>query len=185
MGIFQIFFMGLGLSMDAFAIALCQGLIMGKIKIGKTTKIAFTFGIFQTIMPILGFYIGNIFSGKVSQYSNIIAFIILGYLGINMIREARKTDDCCTEDGCSSKALLALGIATSIDALAIGFTFSFLKDFNIFISSGEIGIITFIISAAGVVLGTKFGTLLESKAQYLGGIILIIIGIKSLAGNFA
>ena len=85
LGIFQIFFMGLGLSMDAFAISLCQGLIMGKIKIGKTTKIAFTFGIFQTIMPILGFYIGNIFSGKVSQYSNIIAFIILGYLGINMI----------------------------------------------------------------------------------------------------
>mgnify|MGYP005925805001 CR=1 FL=1 len=110
---------------------------------------------------------------------------VIEYLGINMIREARKTDDCCTEDGCSSKALLALGIATSIDALAIGFTFSFLKDFNIFISSGEIGIITFIISAAGVVLGTKFGTLLESKAQYLGGIILIIIGIKSLAGNFA
>ncbi|HJH06354.1 MAG TPA: manganese efflux pump MntP family protein [Fusobacterium ulcerans] len=185
MGFFQIFLIGVGLSMDAFAISLCQGLIMGKVKIGKTAKIAFTFGIFQAIMPILGYYVGSIFSGKVSQYSNIIAFIILGYLGFNMIREARKENYCCTDEGCSSKALLALGIATSIDALAIGFTFSFLKNFNIFVSSIEIGIITFIISAVGVVLGTKFGTLLESKAQYLGGIILILIGIKSLAGNFA
>lgn len=184
MGFFQIFLIGVGLSMDAFAISLCQGLVMGKIKVSKITKIAFTFGIFQAIMPILGFYVGSIFSGRVSQYSNIIAFIILGYLGFNMIREARKENNCCTEDSCSSKTLLALGIATSIDALAIGFTFSFLKNFNIFVSSGEIGIITFIISAAGVALGTKFGTLLESKAQYLGGTILIIIGIKSLAGNF-
>lgn len=170
--------------MDAFAVSLCQGLIMGKVKMRKTVRIAFIFGIFQTIMPILGFCIGSIFSGKVSQYSNIIAFIILGYLGFNMIREARKENNCCTENGCSSKALLALGIATSIDALAIGFTFSFLKNFNIFMSSTGIGIITFIISAIGVVLGTKFGTLLESRAQYLGGMILIIIGIKSLTENF-
>lgn len=185
MGFFQIFLIGVGLSMDAFAISLCQGLIMGKVKIAKTVKIAFTFGIFQTIMPIIGFYVGSIFSGKVSQYSNIIAFIILGYLGFNMIREARKEDNCCTDEGCSSKTLLVLGVATSIDALAIGFTFSFLNDFNIWLSSSEIGIITFIISGLGVILGTKFGTLLESKAQYLGGTILILIGIKSLAGNFA
>lgn len=184
MGFFQIFLIGIGLSMDAFAISLCQGLVMGKVKIGKTIKIALTFGLFQTVMPILGFYVGSIFSGKVSQYSNIIAFIILGYLGFNMIREAIKENNCCTEDGCSSKALLALGIATSIDALAIGFTFSFLKNFNILVSSSEIGIITFIVSSIGVVLGTKFGTLLESKAQYLGGTILIIIGIKNLIGNF-
>lgn len=185
MNIFQIFLIGVGLSMDAFAISLCQGLSMRKVEFEHTVKTAFTFGIFQAIMPLAGFYVGSIFSNRISQYGNIIAFIILAYLGYKMIKEGRETDsgDCCSQ-AADMKKLLLLGIATSIDALAVGFTFSLVPDMNIYFSSVLIGITTFIISAAGVFTGNKFGTLFESKAQYLGGSILILIGVKTLLGNF-
>lgn len=189
MGFFQIFLIGVGLSMDAFAVSLCKGLGMKKVLLKSAILIGGTFGIFQAVMPLIGFYAGELFSSKISQYSGIVTFIILLFLGINMIKEGKESSCECDENGCSldgaEKGLLALGVATSIDALAIGFTFSLTPMMpNIFLSVALIGITTFTISIIGVYAGRKFGTLLESKAQYLGGIILILIGVKSLMGIF-
>lgn len=184
MNVFQIFLIGIGLSMDAFAISLCQGLAMKKIEVKNAFKTASVFGGFQALMPLIGFFLGNIFSNKISQYGNIIAFIILAYLGYKMIKEGREADSC--DVGCQTtdiKKLLALGVATSIDALAVGFTFSLVPNINIYFSVILIGITTFMISSAGVFTGNKFGTMFGSKAQYLGGIILILIGVKTLMGS--
>lgn len=189
MGFFQIFLIGVGLSMDAFAVSLCKGLAMKKILLRAVLLIGGTFGIFQAVMPLIGFYAGEIFSSKISQYSGFLTFIILLFLGIHMIKEGKENNCECDENGCSlddaEKGLFALGIATSIDALAVGFAFSLDPATpNIFLSVALIGITTFTISIIGVYAGKKFGTLLESKAQYLGGIILISLGVKSLVGIF-
>ena len=189
MNILQVILIGIGLSMDAFAISLCHGLCKKNITLNDILQPAIIFGGFQALMPIIGFFIGSIFNEKISQYGNIIAFVILVYLGINMIKEARNEEheECsCQTDKKENnlKNLLFMGIATSIDALAIGFTFSLMKVTNIYFQGSIIGIVTFIIAGCGVIMGHKFGTLLESKAQYLGGAILILIGIKTLIGNF-
>lgn len=189
MGFFQIFLIGVGLSMDAFAVSLRKGLGMKKVFFRAAALIGGVFGFFQAVMPLTGYYAGSIFSSKISQYSGYVTFIILVFLGINMIKEGKESSCECDENGCdieeAGKGLLALGIATSIDALAVGFTFSLTEVMpNIFLSVTLIGIITFVISAAGVYMGRKFGTLLESKAQFLGGSILILLGAKSLLGVF-
>lgn len=173
--------------MDAFAISLCKGLTMRNRVLRNATVVGFVFGFFQAVMPLIGFHIGAVFSSKISMYGGYVTFIILGFLGINMIKEGHE-ESSCNENHCDtavSKGLFALGVATSIDALAVGFTFSLSENIpNIYASVLLIGVTTFIISAAGVFIGKKFGTLLESKAQYLGGIILILLGVKSLAGTF-
>lgn len=175
--------------MDAFAVSLCKGLTMKKVLFKAAFLIGLVFGAFQAGMPLAGYYVGEIFSSKIAQYSGFITFIILGFLGINMIKEGHENKCECEENECNlseaGKGLLALGIATSIDALAVGFTFSLTNTMpNIFLSVAIIGITTLIISMGGVYLGRKFGTFLESKAQYLGGFILIAIGIKSLISVF-
>jgi putative Mn2+ efflux pump MntP len=189
LNILQVILIGIGLSMDAFAISLCHGLCKKHVSLNDILQPAIIFGGFQALMPIIGFFIGSIFNEKISQYGNIIAFIILVYLGINMIKEARSEE--CEECSCkidkkenNLKNLLFMGVATSIDALAVGFTFSLTEVTNIYFQGSVIGIVTFIIAGCGVIMGHKFGTLLESKAQYLGGAILILIGIKTLIGNF-
>lgn len=188
MNILQVILIGIGLSMDAFAISLCHGLCKKHISINDIIQPAIVFGGFQALMPIIGFFIGSIFNEKISQYGNIIAFIILVYLGINMIKEAKNEGNeecsCKTDKGNNLKNLLFMGIATSIDALAVGFTFSLMKVTNIYFQASIIGIVTFIIAGCGVAMGHKFGTILESKAQYLGGAILVLIGVKTLIGNF-
>lgn len=186
MNILQFILIGIGLSMDAFAISLCHGLCKKNNSLSNIFQPAIIFGIFQALMPIIGFFIGNLFNEKISQYGNIIAFFILTYLGINMIKEAKSEEDDKnnSEENTGIKNLFFLGIATSIDALAVGFTFSLTKIINIYFPALIIGIVTFFIAGSGVIIGNKFGTLLGNKAQYLGGIILILIAVKTLITNF-
>ena len=160
---------GISLAMDAFAICLCQGLTTKENKEILALKLGITFGAFQAIMPWLGYSVGNI-----------LAFIILLLIGINMIKEGKEEEKCEVLIGL--KALLGLGIATSIDALAVGLSFAMNGQEKIYLSVGIIGIVTFIISVIGTNLGSKVGELLGSKAHYFGGIVLILIGVKSLIG---
>lgn len=182
MQLLQFFLIGVSLAMDAFAICLCQGMVSQKDKISLGIKLGVTFGIFQTLMPYIGFYIGNIFSSKVSTYGNIIAFIILVLIGINMIRESGEDGDENISLGL--KSLFVLGVATSIDALAIGLSFSIEGIKNIYTPAMIIGIVTFFICFSGTYLGKKVGSILQNKAHRFGGAILILIGIKTLAENF-
>lgn len=188
LNILQVILIGISLSMDAFAISLCHGLCKKHISLNDILQPAIIFGGFQALMPIIGFFIGSIFNEKISQYGNIIAFIILVYLGINMIKEAReeKKEECSckTDKEDNLKNLLFMGVATSIDALAVGFTFSLMKVTNIYFQASIIGVVTLGIAGLGVAMGHKFGTLLERRAQYLGGTILILIGMKTLISNF-
>lgn len=172
---------GISLAMDAFAICICQGLHLKENKFFMAIKLGVVFGLFQTLMPLLGFYLGNIFSSKISTYGNIISFIILVAIGINMIRE--NNDENCKVI-INLKELLILGIATSIDAFAIGLSLAIKGEKDILIVAIIIGIVTFIISFLGTTLGNKIGKILENKAHYLGGGILILLGIKALVSNF-
>lgn len=171
---------GVSLAMDAFAICLCQGLATKENREVLALKLGITFGAFQAVMPWLGYEIGNTFSDKVSTYGNILAFIILLLIGINMIKEGKEEEECKTIIGL--KSLLILGVATSVDALAVGLSFAMNGQQRILLSVGVIGIVTFIISVIGANLGSRIGELLGSKAHYFGGIVLILIGIKSLLG---
>ncbi len=175
----EIFLIGIGLAMDAFAVSICKGLSMKKINYKKTIIIALYFGIFQAIMPVIGYFLGTTFESLVTQIDHWIAFILLGIIGINMIKEAfsKESENC--NDKVDFKTMILLAIATSIDALAVGITFAFLKT-EILSAVTMIGIITFILSLIGVKIGNKFGDKHEKNAEILGGIILILMGIKIL-----
>lgn len=184
MGIFEIFLIGIGLAMDAFAVSLTEGLTLKRLKFNSIMKPALVFGIFQAFMPLLGWFIGGFVSHSMSAYANYIAFLLLTIVGGKMILEARKEEkdeeEERTEQDEPSSNIFMLGIATSIDALAIGFTFSLIPNFDITAAIAIIGTVTFAIAATGVYFGHKFGQMLGSKAEYLGGIILVIMGIKAL-----
>ncbi len=179
MGIIEIVLVGIGLAMDAFAVSICKGLSMKKIDMKKTLIIATYFGIFQAGMPIIGFTLGTGFESFVTQIDHWIAFILLSFIGINMIRESFNNEEEEKVDDVSPKTMIILAIATSIDALAVGITFAFLE-VNIIFAVLMIGVITFIISILGVFIGNRFGNKFEKSAQILGGVILIFIGIKIL-----
>lgn len=171
-----------GLSMDAFAVAVCKGLCMPKINRTYTFLIGLFFGGFQALMPLIGWILGKQFESYITDYDHWIAFVLLALIGGNMVYEAVKNED--DEEACpvirvNFKELFLLAVATSIDALAVGVTFAFLKA-NIWISILLIGCITFIISIAGVLIGHKFGIKFKQKAELAGGIILIMIGLKIL-----
>lgn len=175
-----IFFIAVGLAMDAFAVSVCKGLSMKKINFKKLLVIALYFGIFQAVMPIIGYFLGESFENLVTSIDHWIALILLSFIGINMIREALgKSEEDNKNDDTSFKTMVMLGIATSIDALAVGITFAFLET-NIFIIALIIGVVTFIISSIGVVIGNKFGDKYEKRAEIFGGVILILMGIKIL-----
>lgn len=179
MEILEIFLISVGLAMDAFAVSICKGLSMKKVDIKKMCIIGLYFGIFQAGMPVIGYFLGKGFESFVTQIDHWIAFTLLSFIGINMIREALSKKEEETSDDLSFKTMIILSIATSIDALAIGITFAFLN-VNILVSSLIIGIITFIISGIGVVIGNKFGNKYEKRAEVFGGIVLILMGIKIL-----
>ena len=179
MGIAEILFMSVGLGMDAFAVSICKGLSMIKVKWKNAIVIALYFGIFQAMMPFIGYIIGTNFSEAVSSIDHWIAFILLSVIGINMIIETFKKEDSKEDSSISFSNMIILAIATSIDALAVGFTFAFLK-VNIYEPIISIGIINFILSAMGVKIGNMFGEKYKGKSQILGGIILIVIGLKIL-----
>jgi putative Mn2+ efflux pump MntP len=179
MGIIEILLTGLGLAMDAFAVALCKGLSMKKFDKKKGIIIGLYFGIFQGMMPLIGYLLGTTFQNLITSVDHWIAFVLLGFIGGNMLKEAFSKDEENCNDKVDFKTMLPLAIATSIDALAVGITFAFLK-VNIVIAVLSIGIITFIMSFIGSKVGNKFGTKYEKKAQLFGGIILVLIGLKIL-----
>ena len=177
MNIIELILISIGLGMDACSVAICKGLCMNKFNICKCVIIAIWFASFQLIMPIIGFYFGGFFGDNVKMYSHLVAFFLLILLGINMIRDSKNNDSL--NDDISPKSMILPSIATSIDALTIGITFSLLN-INIFISSIIIFIVTFILSIMGVIVGNIFGVKYKSKSQIIGGIILIIMGFKMI-----
>ncbi len=184
MSFFEIFMIGVGLSMDAFAVAICKGLNMRKLDKGQTLVIALFFGGFQALMPFLGWLLGKQFESYITSFDHWIAFVLLAFIGGKMIWDVFKGDDkdevCCRAGArLDIKELFVLAIATSIDALAVGISFAFLQ-VNIGFAITWIGCTTFVLSAAGVFVGHKFGAKYEDKATVVGGVILILIGLKIL-----
>lgn len=182
MGLLEIFGIGVGLAMDAFAVSVSEGMAIKKFNLKSTIIIALYFGIFQTLMPVLGYMLGKSFENIISSIDHWIAFILLLGIGLNMYKESR--DNCNDEkenenDKINFKTMLILSIATSIDALAVGITFGFLN-VNLIKAVICIGIITFLISAFGVKIGNKFGDKLKNRAEIVGGTVLILIGVKIL-----
>ena len=181
MDFFKILFIGIGLSMDACAVSLAKGMCLDKSKIKKYAFIlALAFGFFQWLMPTIGYFAGSKFADSIQSIDHWIAFILLSIIGINMLREGKEEkDDDEKIHSIAFKDILLLAIATSIDALAVGVSFAFLK-VNLFQATVTIGCTTFILSFICVLFGKKLGTIFEKYAEYLGGIILILLGIKIL-----
>ncbi len=179
MGLLELFILAVGLSMDAFAVSVCKGLAMPKITVKKTLIVGVWFGGFQALMPTLGYFLGVQFRDKITAIDHWIAFILLGIIGANMIKEACSGE--CEEENESLdiKTMFLLAVATSIDALAVGITFAFLN-VHLIAAVSFIGVTTFTLSAAGVKIGNIFGTKYKSKAELAGGVILILLGCKIL-----
>ncbi|MBQ8490876.1 MAG: manganese efflux pump [Pseudobutyrivibrio sp.] len=185
MSVLDIFLLGVGLSMDAFAVAICKGLAMKKVNKKQMILIALFFGGFQALMPLVGWLVGSTFAKKIAAFDHWIAFVLLALIGGNMaieaIKEWNQEDKVeIIDPPIDFKELTLLAIATSIDALACGVTFSFYENFNIIEAISIIGVTTFVISAGGVYVGNIFGDKYKAKAQLVGGIILIFLGIKIL-----
>ncbi|MGB8455865.1 MAG: manganese efflux pump MntP family protein [Anaerocolumna sp.] len=184
MNLFELLILAIGLSMDAFAVAVCKGLSFRKITVKHLLTVGLYFGIFQAGMPLIGYFLGIQFSDKITSIDHWIAFVLLGVIGIHMIREALSKDEeaCCGDEKdalLSFKNMVILAIATSIDALAVGITFAFLK-VDIIPAVSFIGLVTFTLSVIGVLIGNIFGARFKSKAELTGGIILVCLGIKIL-----
>ena len=188
MTLLEIFLIGIGLSMDAFAVAICKGLAMpNKVDKKGALLIALYFGVFQAVMPTLGWLLGSQFAQYVTQMAPWIAFVLLAWIGGSMIRESLSKEEKEEEEtgSVSHKELLVLAVATSIDALAVGVTFSMLElAVSIAVAVILIGCTTFVISLAGVYVGNVFGAKYKSKAEFVGGAILILIGVKILLERF-
>lgn len=199
MGIIEVLLLAVGLSMDAFAVSICKGLATEKAGIGHMVTAGLWFGGFQMLMPVTGYLLGSTFASYITAIDHWIAFVLLGLIGLNMIRESR-SDDCpesgrdeSEEGGDESKgggepaedkpfgfkSMFIMAVATSIDALAVGITFAFLR-VNMVTAIPLIGTTTFLISAAGIKIGSIFGSRFQSKAELAGGIILILLGAKIL-----
>ena len=179
MSFIDIFLIGIALSMDAFAVAICKGLAMPTINRKQTLLIAAYFGVFQALMPTLGFLLGYRFESFITSIDHWIAFILLALIGGNMIREALGKDEEHENDDFSFKAMLPLAVATSIDALAVGISLAFLG-VDIVQAALLIGATTFVLSGVGIYVGNVFGAKYKSKAELLGGAVLILIGLKIL-----
>ena len=179
MGILEILLVSIGLAMDAFAVSICKGLSMKKMNWKNAIIVGLYFGIFQALMPIIGYFLGSTFESFVTQIDHWIAFGLLGFIGINMLKEAFSKDSENCNDSIDFKTMIILAIATSIDALAVGITFAFLK-VNVILAATMIGVLTFLISVLGIKIGNKFGDKYERKAETVGGLILIFMGIKIL-----
>lgn len=180
MGIWELLILAVGLAMDAFAVSICKGLSIRTLKVRHMVIVGAWFGAFQALMPLLGYLLGSAFTQLVQALDHWIAFVLLLIIGGNMIREALGGDE--EEDVSPSLAvpgMFLLAVATSIDALAVGITFAFLR-VEIWLAVGLIGVCTFLISAAGVKIGNVFGARFKSKAELLGGVVLVLIGAKIL-----
>lgn len=179
MSIVELLLLAVGLSMDAFAVAVCKGLAMKKAGAGACATVGVWFGGFQALMPLVGYLLGVGFKNYINAFDHWIAFVLLGLIGANMLREAAGGEDDSAEDSLSVRSMLPLAVATSIDALAVGVTFAFIG-VNIAVAVTLIGITTLIISSAGVKIGNIFGAKYKKKAEIAGGVILILLGLKIL-----
>jgi putative Mn2+ efflux pump MntP len=179
MSFIELFILAIGLSMDAFAVSICKGLAIRKITVRECGIVGIWFGGFQALMPTIGYFLGRNFTRYITSVDHWIAFVLLGLIGLNMLREAMGDDDEAANDSLKVREMFILAVATSIDALAVGITFAFL-DVNILAAACFIGLTTFVCSAAGIKIGNIFGTIYKQKAEFLGGLILIILGTKIL-----
>lgn len=179
MGIAELLLVAVGLSMDAFAVAVCKGLSMGKINYKRGFLIALFFGVFQGLMPFIGWVLGVQFEEYIVSFDHWIAFVLLAFIGGKMLFEAfeKEKEECC--DRFSITELFILAIATSIDALAVGITFALIApEIGIGLSVSLIGVITFALSFVGVIIGNKFGAKYKRFAEMAGGTILCLMGLK-------
>lgn len=179
MSLLSLFLIAVGLSMDAFAVSVCKGLAMQKINLRKSLIVGLWFGGFQGLMPLIGYLLGSQFEQYISAIDHWIAFVLLALIGLSMIKEALSKEEECADGSLAPKGMFVLAVATSIDALAVGITFSFLQ-VNIISAVAFIGITTFVLSAVGVKAGNIFGIRYKAKAEFAGGIILIFMGVKIL-----
>ena len=175
----ELLILAVGLAMDAFAVAVCKGLSLRTLKLQQALLVGVWFGLFQALMPALGWLLGSAFSGLVQSVDHWVAFVLLAIIGGNMIREGLQGDDENCDPSLSFGVMLLLAVATSIDALAVGITFAFLN-VSILLAVALIGVVTFTISAVGVKMGNLFGARYKSKAEFFGGAVLILIGLKIL-----
>ena len=181
MGFGELFFLAVGLSMDAFAVSICKGLSMKKAGLKAQAICGTWFGGFQGLMPLIGFLLGTLFADAIRAVDHWVAFILLAVIGINMLKEAF-SKECCegTDADLSIKTMFVMAVATSIDALAVGISLAMAGNVNIVAAVLLIGVTTFLLSAIGVKVGNIFGSRFEKKAQLLGGAILILLGLKIL-----
>ena len=181
MGIVELFLIAVGLSMDAFAVSICKGLSLNKLKLRHAALVGLYFGGFQALMPLLGWLLGFRFEHVIQSIDHWVAFLLLSIIGLSMIRESGKTEEVSGDLGVRS--MLVLAVATSIDALAAGVSLSCEENTNIWPAVSIIGCVTLILSAVGVKLGSIFGTKFKSKAEFAGGVILILLGLKILLSD--
>lgn len=179
MGVIELLVLALGLSMDAFAVSICKGLSVSKLQAKHCLICGVYFGGFQALMPLIGWALGIRFQSMITNIDHWIAFVLLAVIGANMIKESFSKEEECPDASFGFKTMLTLAVATSIDALAVGVTFAFL-DVNIVPAVLLIGVTTFVCSAVGVKIGNVFGNRFQSKAEFLGGLVLIAIGLKIL-----
>ena len=179
MSIVEIIVISIGLAMDAFAASICKGLAVKEINFRKCIVVGLYFGIFQALMPLIGYFLGSFLGDVILRVDHWIAFALLTFIGSSMLIDATSNKESHNNDNINFKTMFPLAIATSIDALAIGVTFAFLK-VNIIISVLFIGIITFVLSTIGAKIGNKFGNKYEKASQILGGLILLALALKIL-----
>ena len=188
MGMMELFLIAVGLSMDAFAVAVCKGLALRKVNLGQMALVGLWFGGFQALMPLAGYFVGVQFKEQITAIDHWIAFALLAIIGGNMIRESRaeeEEDEQPSDGQVKHKELLVLAVATSIDALAVGVTFSMVElSVSIWLAVCLIGCTTFLISLGGVYVGNVFGAKYKNKAEFVGGTILILIGVKIILEHF-
>lgn len=180
MGIIELFILAVGLSMDAFAVSVCKGLAMEKCSFKKAAVCGLWFGGFQALMPLLGYLLGYQFRDYITAIDHWIAFALLLLIGVNMIKDSLSKEEEEADDSLDVKTMFLMAVATSIDALAVGVTFAFLPDTNIVAAVCFIGVITFCLSVAGAKIGNVFGAKYKTKAEFTGGAILILLGLKIL-----
>lgn len=179
MGILELILLSMGLGMDAFAVSICKGISMKKMDWKKAIIIGLYFGGFQALMPVIGYLLGHSFESLITNIDHWVAFILLGVIGVKMIKDSFKDESENCNDNVSFKTMFVLAVATSIDALAVGITFAFLN-VNLMLAISLIGGITFGLALIGTKIGNRFGDTYERKAEVVGGCILILLGLKIL-----
>ena len=184
MGIGELLLLAVGVSMDAFAVSICKGLAMKKATLQASMTCGLWFGGFQALMPTIGFFLGTLFAEAIQAVDHWVAFILLGIIGVNMLKEALEKEECCACEehnaDMSVKTMFVMAVATSIDALAVGISLAMAGNVNIWLAACFIGLCTCGFSAAGVKIGNVFGSRFEKKAQVAGGVILILLGLNIL-----